>query len=753
LPPSTARLLALALAFPVAARAGVEQLADVQRAPTPAEALLVADQLAGEPWAAGLGIDYLRGTLFEALGKEADAATAFAQATQRAPLLAPYCRYRLARLQAQRHPEMTAGLLVPLLGPEAPPALRHQAAVLLRAALRAGGDCRLLARLDWRALAAEDRRTLAVARVDCATVVKAGEPASRERVSQLAALLADGPADQTAWEAALRLAEVQRSQLTPDLSLLLGRAFQQLGQPELASAFLGPLVSALPQQLRSPQQVEAVELLALSQVARDAYRTAVVTLGRLAERVGRPDLRARALYREAWARELAGDRNGALGGYIRAVNLAPVSEVAAPALLAACRLQWLLGRRAEAQSTYGLLRTRRDWSPAAAEAALFLATSQLAAGEVGNAPLLLQQATQLRGDREPVIVYWQARADEAQGHPAAALDNYLWLLRTLPYHPLSAEARLRLAGSALQPTVKTAIDRWRRSSRMDDRLSAWLLLADDDARGEPLRLLLYQGWARDRRLAPYLRLAGVDPAEWPLWQSPLADPEERVLALGGWDEVGLDTILRHFPLATPPLAFTAAQQLTAAGDPGRGFALASEVATPALKSVPPQLLPLPLRQELFPRPWRSRVEAAARRFGVDASLLWALMREGSRFDPEAVAPGGARGLLLLDAGSAERAAALAGGGPLRPDDLHEPGIAITLGAARLAQLAAALPGRPALVLAAHLAGPSEARLWASWCATNDPAELLAKIGDDDVRTLVNRVLGSQMAYADLLHQP
>ncbi|HEV8630114.1 MAG TPA: transglycosylase SLT domain-containing protein [Thermoanaerobaculia bacterium] len=753
MPPRTIRLLALALVLPGTARAGIEQLAEVQRAGTPAEALLVADQLAGEPWAAALGIDYLRGSLLEALGKEPEAAFAFAQATQRAPLLAPYCRYRLARLQAQRHPEMTAGLLVPLLARDAPPVLRHQAAVLLRRALRAGGDCRLLARLDWPTLAAADRRTLAVARVDCALAGKPGEPPGREQVSQLAALLTDGPADQTSWEAALRLAALQRSQLTPDLSLLLGRVFQRLRQPDLASAFLGPLVSSLPQQLRDQQQVEAFELLALSQVARDAYRTAVVTLAGLAERVGRPELRARALYREGWARELAGDRSGALNGYVRAVNLAPSSDIAAPALLATCRVQWLLGRRAEAQSTYGLLRSRREWSAAAADAALFLATSQLAAGEVGNAPSLLQQATQLRGQRDAIVVYWQGRADEAQGHPAAALDDYLWLLRALPYHPLTAEARSRLAGPALQPTVKAAVERWRRAPRADDRLAAWLLLDDDDARREPLRLFLYQLWARDRRTAPYLKLAAVDPREWPLWQASFADAEERVLALGGWDEVGLDTILRNFPLTAPPLAFTAAEQLTAAADPGRGLALAGDVAAPPLRAVPPQLLPLPLRQALFPRPWRGRVGAAARRFGVDAALLWALMREGSRFDPEAVAAGGGRGLLLLDPGSAERVAPLAGTGPVRPDDLDDPALAIILGAARLNQLATAFPGRPALVLAAHLAGPAEARLWASWCATDDPAELLAKMDSEEVRTMVGRVLGSQMAYADLAREP
>ena len=43
------------------------------------------------------------------------------------------------------------------------------------------------------------------------------------------------------------------------------------------------------------------------------------------------------------------------------------------------------------------------------------------AGEVGNAPLLLQHAVQLRGEADAEAVYWIGRADEAQGEPADTL--------------------------------------------------------------------------------------------------------------------------------------------------------------------------------------------------------------------------------------------------------------------------------------------------------------------------------------------
>src|SRR5207244_7247193 len=134
--------------------------------------------------------------------------------------------------------------------------------------------------------------------------------------------------------------------------------------------------------------------------------------------------------------------------------------------------------------------------------------------------------------------------------------------------------------------VREVIDGGLRTTRLEHRLDAWLLLPAGDPRRASLQNALYQAWTRDRALAPYLRLAAVDPADWPLWSSPLAGAEERVLALGGWDEVGLDTIQRHFPASQPALALTAALRLQAAGDPARGLTLALELGAPARRAVP-----------------------------------------------------------------------------------------------------------------------------------------------------------------------
>ena len=740
------RLLSLVLALPAAAAwaqaqpaALLPELAAVHAAATPAEALALVQRLAARPGAAELGVGYLHGDLLERLGRTDQAARAFAGVIRSSPALGGHARYRLARLELAPHPEIAAGLLAPLLAGGAPPELRRHAAVLLRQAIAAGGDCRLLEGVEWRALPAEERRALLVQRADCARGT-----APREATAQLVAVLAGGGGDEPGREAAIRLSAIDRSPAA-ELALSLGRAFQRHRRPDLAWVYLAPLVERLSARPQTPQ-VEALELLAEAQVARGQPPAASALFARLAALVQRPDLRARALYREGWALELAGNRAQALSRYVQAANLAPGGEVGPAALLAACRAQWRLGRAEEAMHTYRLLRSRREWEAEAQRAGLFLAASQLARGEEGNSALLLQHAVQQESG-SPEVLYWQGRLAERQERGAAAVASFARLVRSRPHHPLAGEALARLRGGALAAASEAAIETWRRSARLEERLQAWLLLPADDPRREPLRLHLYQRYTRDPAIAPYLRLAAVPPGEWPLWRAPLAGAEERLLALGGWEHVGLDVVLRHFPLRQPPLAFTAAQRLARAGDVRRSVRIGDEMLALAALPVPLELLPVPLRELLLPQPWESRVRTAAGRHGLDPSLLWALMRAGSGFDPQAISPWGGRGLLLVDARSAERLAAAQGLPVLRAEDLFQPRFAIPLGAANLAELERAFPGRPLAALAAYLAGPPQARLWASWCVTNDSAELLTKIESPEVREALVSVLSSRAAYA------
>ena len=92
------------------------------------------------------GLQYLHAHLLEKEGRQQEAADAFGAAMAALPVLRPYARYRLALSQARLgHPEVAAGLLATVLGDHPPAVLTAPAIRLLRGAIGAGGDCRVLA--------------------------------------------------------------------------------------------------------------------------------------------------------------------------------------------------------------------------------------------------------------------------------------------------------------------------------------------------------------------------------------------------------------------------------------------------------------------------------------------------------------------------------------------------------------------------------------------------------------------------------
>ena len=79
-----------------------------------------------------LGLLYLRGDLLERLGRDREAADAFAASLAGEPALAPYARLRIARLQDRLgHPEVAAGLAAVLLASSPPATLVEPAVALL----------------------------------------------------------------------------------------------------------------------------------------------------------------------------------------------------------------------------------------------------------------------------------------------------------------------------------------------------------------------------------------------------------------------------------------------------------------------------------------------------------------------------------------------------------------------------------------------------------------------------------------------
>jgi len=162
-------------------------------------------------------------------------------------------------------------------------------------------------------------------------------------------------------------------------------------------------------------------------------------------------------------------------------------------------------------------------------------------------------------------------------------------------------------------------------------------------------------------------------------------------------------------------------------------------------------LPSDFRALAYPRPFPDEVAAAAEAHGVDARLLYALMRQESRFDPDARSPVGAIGLLQIMPYTAATLAASAGVGyivtdaGIDEDALTDPRINTVLAARLMANLSELFDELPPIV-ASYNAGEERVARW--WRAARDLGEdfFVDSIPYRETRSFVRAVLANYAAY-------
>jgi soluble lytic murein transglycosylase len=228
----------------------------------------------------------------------------------------------------------------------------------------------------------------------------------------------------------------------------------------------------------------------------------------------------------------------------------------------------------------------------------------------------------------------------------------------------------------------------------------------------------------------------------------LRRPEELLLALGLWRQ-GAPAVLRHFPVSDVSLAYTGSRLLSEGGRIPKSLYVADILARRAPAGTPDRLLPEGLRRLLYPFPYRQSITREADRRRADPYLLAAIIREESRFDPEALSGASARGLTQFVLPTARRLASEVELPRITAADLHRPELSIALGAAYLAELAELFGGREHMMVAAYNAGEPQARLWRSYCYSFDPAEYYSKVGFLQTRRYLEKVLSSRAQYAEL----
>jgi len=150
----------------------------------------------------------------------------------------------------------------------------------------------------------------------------------------------------------------------------------------------------------------------------------------------------------------------------------------------------------------------------------------------------------------------------------------------------------------------------------------------------------------------------------------------------------------------------------------------------------------------YPRPYSDTVQAAAAEYGVDPLLIWAVMREESRYDPEALSYVGARGLMQVMPSTQEWIAEELGK-EIAPGDAYDPETSIRMGTWFLRFLSDHFQGDLELVIAAYNGGAGSVDSWLADPLVSNRDDLLRWIGYGETREYLSRVSLSYRVYRAL----
>lgn len=154
----------------------------------------------------------------------------------------------------------------------------------------------------------------------------------------------------------------------------------------------------------------------------------------------------------------------------------------------------------------------------------------------------------------------------------------------------------------------------------------------------------------------------------------------------------------------------------------------------------------------FPVPYRDELQAHVRDNDLDEAWVYGLMRQESRFAPQAKSGAGARGLMQLMPATARWAARQLGLKGYRASLIHELDMNLKLGTFYLKTVLSQFDNNPVLASAGYNAGPIRANQWRA----EEPLEgaiYVETIPFDETRNYVKKVMSNTVYYSQLFGQP
>jgi soluble lytic murein transglycosylase len=261
---------------------------------------------------------------------------------------------------------------------------------------------------------------------------------------------------------------------------------------------------------------------------------------------------------------------------------------------------------------------------------------------------------------------------------------------------------------------------------------------------ELLFLGLYDEGAPELAVAEKVSASADVPAE----KSPAQDA-----AVTGKDNSSSPEKQASAPSATTSLSRDEAYTLAVLYKRGDNANHAVRYAEPLWKRVPAdyllELAPREMVELLYPAPYAGALVEYAPPRGVDPRFVLSIMRQESRFRPEAKSNAAARGLLQFIPSTANQMAEQLGLTDFRQDDLYSPRMAVLFGSQYMGNLFRLFPDMPQAVAASYNGGEDNVARWAARARSNDPDRYVLEIGFTQSKDYVYKVLPNYWVYQTL----
>lgn len=570
----------------------------------------------------------------------------------------------------------------------------------------------------------------------------------------------------------------QQSANLPDALYQVGRTFYQEGRFDEAVNYFQRVVQQFP---NSPGARDALNQMAAAYARTKRFDEAINTYQRIMERYSDPSVQERAYLNVIDVLRDANRDREALE-WVQKTRSRFHGQAAALALFSQARIHVAVGAWAEALSDFEALLNEPDLGG-------------------GRAP---------GGTNRTELTFARAYVLEQLGRTAEAINAYLLIPDGRnEYYGGRATARLRemakaegardkvvarlaaLRADAQQAASKNDMERARSAAQ-----NALRLTEDENVRRELLEIAgrAYAGLSNYNRLPKFQMTAFGRQEILAAGSRPLTTPTHKALAdellfLGVYDEGAPELGVAENFVSTASSADSAPSSDEKSGASRKGNATTSDKGTrqpasqpaassrdaqytlavlykrgdeadhavrfaePIWKTIPAdfllELAPREMVELFYPIPYRAALLEYAPPRNVDPRFVLSIMRQESRFRPEAKSISAARGLMQFIPLTADTMAAQLGRKGFSQDDLYNPRVAILFGSQYLGNLFKQFPGMPQAVAASYNGGEDNVARWIARARTNDPDRYVMEVAYAQSKDYVYKVVANFRVYQTL----